>query len=415
MISSIAIQGFKSFRNLNPFQLRPLNVLIGPNRSGKTNFLDFLHLLSEAGRQKLPPAINKRGGVGDVISWSEEQKLAWGLAFEFDVENAPANETGIYYVAEIVKKHFSFSVSKETFGPKESFDISKENFTWTVRHPSTNYDQSQRELAIFASDSNGVSAHDTFSQIGYQLDNSNLIISQLRDSANFPISARLRHELTNITVHRFFDTTPDAPIRNTQPLGMFDADLPPTRLSQGGNNLTNVLYYMQNQPEYQDYYDEYLLTLQRAFPSLENLVFPADLGQGKTILAWKDFEFPKRAITANLLSDGTLRFMCLLAALYDPNPPSLLCIDEPEVGLHPQLVRLLVSVLQEASERMQIIVATHSADLISYLQNADDVVVVEAENGWSTLKRLEQKKLEHWLKDYSLGELWKSGEIGGRL
>lgn len=402
MVSSIAIQGFKSFRNLNTFQLRPLNVLIGPNRSGKTNFLDFLHLLSEAGRQQLSPAISKRGGVVDVISWNGEQKLTWGLGFEFDAESAPANETGIYYVAEIAKRHFSFFVSQE-------------NFKWTVRHPSTNYDQSQRELGIFASDSNGASAYDTLTQIGYKLDNSNLIISQLRDPANFPISAKLRHELANITVHRFFDTTPDAPIRNTQPLGMLEADLPPTRLSQGGNNLTNVLYYMQNQPEYQDYYEEYLLTLQRAFPSLEDLVFPADLGQGKTILAWKDHEFPRRAITANLLSDGTLRFMCLLAALYDPNHPSLLCIDEPEVGLHPQLVRLLVSVLHEASERMQIIITTHSADLISYLQNAEDVVVVEAENGWSTLKRLEQEKLEHWLKVYSLGELWKSGEIGGRL
>lgn len=400
MVSSIAIQGFKSFRNLNTFQLKPLNVLIGPNRSGKTNFLDFLHLLSEAGRQKLPSAISKRGGVVEVISWNGEQKLTWSLGFEFAAENAPANETGIYYVAEIAKRHFSFFVSQE-------------NFKWTVRRPAVKYDESQRELGIFASDSNGASAYDTLTQIGYKLENSNLTISQLRDSANFPISARLRHELANITVHRFFDTTLDAPIRNTQTLGMVDADFPPTRLLQGGNNLTNVLYYMQNQPEYQDCYDEYLLALQRAFPSLEDLIFPADLGQGKTILAWRDREFPKRAITANLLSDGALRFMCLLAALYDPNPPSLLCIDEPEVGLHPQLVRLLVSVLREASERMQIIIATHSADLISYL-HPDDVIVVEAENGWSTLKRLEPEKLEHWLQEYSLGELWKSGEIGGR-
>jgi predicted ATPase len=120
-------------------------------------------------------------------------------------------------------------------------------------------------------------------------------------------------------------------------------------------------------------------------------------------------------MTADLLSDGTLRFMCLLAALYDPEPPSLLCLDEPEVSLHPQLVRLLVSVLHEASERMQIIVATHSPELISYLENADDVVVTEAEEGWSTLKRLSQNGLQHWLEKYSLGELWKSGEIGGRL
>jgi len=172
---------------------------------------------------------------------------------------------------------------------------------------------------------------------------------------------------------------------------------------------------MHNEPKYQDYYEEYLFTLQRAFPSFEKLLFPAEGGQGKTVVAWKDRHFPGRAITANLLSDGTLRFMGLLAALYDPEPPSLLCLDEPEENLHPQLVRLLVSVLHEAAERMQIIVATHSPELISYLENADDVVVAEAEEGWSTLRRLSQNDLQHWLEKYSLGELWMSGEIGGRL
>jgi predicted ATPase len=255
---------------------------------------------------------------------------------------------------------------------------------------------------------------DELTEQGHRLDDTNLAITQVRDSVKYPYYDRLRRFLANITVHQPFNTRENAPIRDAQPIGIRESDVPPTRLSQGGDNLTNVLYFMQNQPEYQDYYEEYLLTLRRAFPSLEDLVFPPDLGQGKTILAWKDREFPKRAITSNLLSDGTLRFMCLLAALYDPNPPSLLCIDEPENGLHPQLLRLLAGVLQEASERMQIIVSTHSSDLISFLECADDVVVVESKAGWSTLRRLSHKELEHWLKEYSLGELWKSGEIGGR-
>lgn len=350
----------------------------------------------------MPDAINQRGGITEVISWGEKQRLAWGVIFDFDEKDAPANEESIFYVAEILKKNFAFFLNQEHFTP-------------TVRRPGASYDQSRREIAIFRSDTNAESAYEKLIHLGYQVDNSNLAITQLRDPLNFPISARLRSELINIAVHRSFNTLPDAPIRNAQLLGMMDAEIPPTRLAPNGDNLTNVLYYIQNQPEYQDYYEEYSLTLQRAFPSLVNLVFPADLGQGKTILAWRDREFPKRAITANLLSDGTLRFMCLLAALYDPNPPSLLCIDEPENGLHPQLLRLLAGVLQEASERMQIIVSTHSSDLISFLDNADDVVVVESEEGWSTLRRLSQQELQHWLEEYSLGELWKSGEIGGRM
>jgi predicted ATPase len=242
-----------------------------------------------------------------------------------------------------------------------------------------------------------------------------LAITQIRDAASYTTLDKLRRYLANITVHRPFNTDDNSPIRNAQPIGVREAEVPPTRLSRGGENLTNVLYFMHNEPKYQDYYEEYLATLRRGFPSFEQLIFPADVGQGKTIMAWKDRYMPKRAITANLLSDGTLCFMCLLAALYDPEPPSILCIDEPEVSLHPQLIRLLASVLEEASDRMQIIVATHSPDLISALQNADDVVVAEAEDGWSTLKRLSQKDLQHWLQEYSLGELWESGEIGGRL
>ncbi len=398
MISSISIEGYKSLRKLNHFPLRALNVLIGPNRAGKTNFLDFMEVLSKAGRQRLPEAINERGGIMEVISWGEKQRLAWEFIFDFSEENAPANHESIAYFAEITKKNFAFSINRETFIP-------------AVPWPNKNYEQSQREVAIF---SNPETLHDTLFQLGYQIENSNLAIAQLRDSLNFAIATKLRSEFANITVHRPFNTSPDAPIRNAQLLGVMDADLPPTRLSSNGDNLTNVLYYLQNQPEYREHYEEYLLTLQHAFPSFEDLVFPADLGQGKTILAWRDREFPKRAITANLLSDGTLRFMCLLAALYDPNPPSLLCIDEPENGLHPQLLRLLASVLKETSERMQIIISTHSPDLISFMDTADDVVITESEEGWSSLRRLSQRELEHWLKEYTLGELWKAGEIGGR-
>lgn len=248
-----------------------------------------------------------------------------------------------------------------------------------------------------------------------QFTSTEMAITQIRDTTAYTTVDKLRLYLANIMVHRPFNTEENAPIRDAQVLGICEAEVPPTRLSRYGDNLTNVLYFLHNEPQYQDYYEEYLLTLQRAFPTFEKFIFPADAGQGKTILAWKDRSFPNRALTANFLTDGTLRFMCLLAALYDPEPPPLLCIDEPEVGLHPQLLRLLASVLKEASERMQIIVSTHSSDLISFLENAGDIVVVESEEGWSTLKRLSQQELQHWLKEYSLGELWKSGEIGGRM
>jgi predicted ATPase len=397
MISSVSIQGFKSYKSLKDFSLRPLNVFIGPNRSGKTNFLDFWDLLSEAGKQQLPNAINKRGGIGSVISWDQSESVRFTL--DFEAREPFMQENGLHYEATIKKQQFFYSMANERLTKQTNKKGEQTNLLNISSGGGLLYNQSTGKRERRAN----------------QFKNVDLAIAQIRNTVTYPTFDKLRHYLANITVHRPFNADDDAPIRNAQLVGMWDAELPPTRLIRGGDNLTNVLYAMHNEPRYQDYYEEYLFTLRRAFPTFEKLIFPADVGQGRTILAWKDHQFSNRSLTANLLTDGTLRFMCLLAALYDPEPPPLLCIDEPEIGLHTQLIRLLVSVLHEASERMQIIVATHSPDLISFLENADDVVVVEAEEGWSTLKRLSQKKLEHWLKEYSLGELWESGEIGGRI
>lgn len=411
MISSVSIQAFKSYKNIKDFSLRPLNVLIGPNRSGKSNFLDFWDILSHAGKQQLPIAINKRGGINSIASWNHKGPLKFELDFEAQGSYSVERQR-VRYSIDIANLQLSYAVSQERLVRNPQ----KTNVSPSSAKPSKV--DPQQNLLVASSGSAIVYASVAGKHERNQLhleNTSDLAITQIRDAVAYPILDKLRRYLANIAVHCPFDTDDNAPIRNAQPIGIREADVPPTRLVGKGDNLTSVLYYMQNQPEYREYYDEYLLTLQRVFPSLESLVFPADLGQGKTILAWRDREFPKRAITANLLSDGTLRFMCLLAALYDPNPPSLLCIDEPENGLHPQLLRLLAGVLQEASERMQIIISTHSSDLISFLENADDVVIVESEEGWSTLRRLSQQELQHWLQEYSLGELWKSGEIGGRM
>jgi len=405
MISSVSIQSFKSFKSLQDFSLRPLNVLVGPNRSGKTNFLDFWDLLSQAGMQQLAQAISKRGGIDSVIGWNQNPTFQYELHFEAQEPFSQENE--IYYLAQIAKQQLTYSVIQERLIKKAGTIESSAN---------------DLELLNISSGRGFIYNESTEANQQHEgwIKTTDLVVTQIRD--NSPIDAtaystmnKVRRYLANISVHRFFNTDEDSPIRNAQLVGVSDAEFPPTRLSRRGDNLTNALYFMHNDLKYQDYYEEYLITLKRAFPSFERLFFPADAGQGKTIMAWQDRNFEKRLLTANLLTDGVLRFMCLLAALYDPNPPSLLCFDEPEIGLHPQLVRLLVSVLQEVSERVQIIVTTHSPELISYLENADDVVVVEAEEGWSTLRRLSQNELQHWLEKYSLGELWMSGEIGGRL
>ena len=117
---------------------------------------------------------------------------------------------------------------------------------------------------------------------------------------------------------------------------------------------------------------------------------------------------------ATRLSDGTLRYLCLLTILCHPNPPPLICLEEPELGLHPDILPDLVGLMRKASERCQLIVTTHSDVIVDALTDTpESVVVCEKHDGSTTMKRLDAGDLAHWLKDYRLGELWSSGELGG--
>ena len=119
-------------------------------------------------------------------------------------------------------------------------------------------------------------------------------------------------------------------------------------------------------------------------------------------------------VPASRLSDGTFRWLCLLAILLDPDPPPLVCIEEPEIGLHPDIVVELAELLCEASKKMQLIVTTHSSTLVDSLTQAPEAVIVcEKVKGATRLQRLKADELRPWLANYSLGELWRSGEIGG--
>ena len=122
----------------------------------------------------------------------------------------------------------------------------------------------------------------------------------------------------------------------------------------------------------------------------------------------------ERSIPATRLSDGTLRYLCLLAILYNPQSPSIICIEEPEIGLHPDIVAGLAKHLRAASERMQVIVTTHSDILIDALSDTpESVVVFENNDGATKMNRLDGHELGEWLEDYRLGQLWTSGQLGG--
>jgi predicted ATPase len=184
------------------------------------------------------------------------------------------------------------------------------------------------------------------------------------------------------------------------------ADELPTRLNEDFSNLAMYLNYLKSIPKVRKMLLE---KLKDVFDGIDD--FGVDIfGNGVQIyLLEGEYKIP-----ATRLSDGTLRYLCLLGILLDPDPAPLICLEEPELGLHPDLLSGLVDLIRECSERTQLIVTTHSETIVdAFSDDPESVVVCEKEEGITKLRRLDSEDLAVWLEDYSLGRLWSRGEIGG--
>jgi predicted ATPase len=192
-----------------------------------------------------------------------------------------------------------------------------------------------------------------------------------------------------------------SPLCSPQP-----ADLPTDHVEEDFSNLGLVLNHIEGMSQARNVLLEHLKSL---YPELTDFYVQV---KGGTVLAFlKEGNF---TIPASRLSDGTLRYLCLLAILCDPEPPPLICIEEPELGLHPDLLPKLADLMVEASERTQLIVTTHSDILVDAMTDRPEVVmVVEKHKGQTTTRRLDANELKIWLEKYRLGELWTRGQIGG--
>ena len=185
------------------------------------------------------------------------------------------------------------------------------------------------------------------------------------------------------------------------------ADLPADFLEEDGRNLSLVLSRLQHQGVMETISEK----LRAVYEDVERISVNLDGGTVQTYIYERGMSSP---IPAARLSDGTLRYLCLLAILYHPTPPPLICLEEPEIGLHPDLISGLAKMLKEASQRTQLIVTTHSDLLVSKFSDTPEAVVVcERTPDGTSLERLDAKKLGFWLEEYSLGEVWLKGAIGG--
>jgi predicted ATPase len=229
------------------------------------------------------------------------------------------------------------------------------------------------------------------------------VLSQWKDPDQYPEITYLGHQFANMRFYREWNLG-----RYTAPRMPQRADLPDDFLLEDASNLGLILNDLQNRSATRQVL---LGKFRQCYESVEEITTKV---QGGTVQIFVHEKGLNQPIPATRLSDGTLRYLCLLTLLCHPTPPPLLCIEEPELGLHPDILTTVAELLVEASQRTQLIVTTHSDALVSALTDTpESVLVFEHDDTGTHLRRLEATRLKQWFEKYSLGELWRMGEIGG--
>lgn len=382
LLRAITLRNILSFGpDTPPLELRALNVLIGPNGSGKSNLLACLSLLPAMSGDLSVPF---RSGGSTVKDWLRNGSFA-PASLEVAIE--PRHEDYLVHWLEFSEANYQVQIRRERvsiYADDLLFTPTNAHVVYSAEGPTVITLNGQQE--IFSS-----LAPDT------QLS----VLAQLRDQRRYPEFARLVKAYEGLIFFRDWSFGSISPIRQPQ-----RADSPGNFLREGGENLALVLNQLRRDPDAKTQIVQLLNNLYEGIDDYETFV------QGGYVELF--LREGKRLIPASRLSDGTLRFLCLLAILCHPSPPPLICLEEPELGLHPDAVVAIGQLLKEASTRTQLIVTTHSQILLDTFQESpEDVVVVSKEEGSTQFKRLDSAQLKPYLAMDSLGNLWNSGQFGG--
>ncbi|MCC6748343.1 MAG: AAA family ATPase [Deltaproteobacteria bacterium] len=361
-LDTITIKGFKSIRAIECLQLEPVTVLIGPNGSGKSNFIgvfEFLHAIREGALQDY---VARAGGADRILHFGSSG-------------------------TEEVRLHVSFTegVNQYEIALKASeTDQLYVNEEWVSFWDKRKYQQPYSESLIPNHGEAGISSPDC-GRIG-----------------NY-----VRRHLGSWRLFHFHDTSSKSPMKKT-------ADLNDNRfLRPNGSNLAPFLYFLREQHETS--YRLIRRTVQRVAPFFDDFQLePQKLNPDKIRLEWKH-KGSDSYFDASSLSDGTLRFIALTALFLQPGPlrPSVVVVDEPELGLHPFAITMLASLVKQSSAETQVLLSTQSPVLLDHF-DPKQVLVADRINGATELAPLDPDRLAAWLEDYSLGQLWEKNELGGR-
>jgi predicted ATPase len=383
LIKNLKISGLLSFGPEGiDLPLHGLNVLIGPNGSGKSNLLEALALL-RAAPTNLPAPVKEMGGVREWLwkNGSSSREATIEAVLEY-----PQGRQSLRHGLQVTDHAGRFEVMDEWIENESSYQ----------NHPKPYFFYRFQRGNPVLNELSGTKRKLKRETVRPEQS----ILSQVRDPEQYPELAWLQHNYERIGLFRNWSFGPGAPLRREQSThGRSDF------LADGGENLAQVLSKIRSRVK-----PELLAALSRLYDGIEDVQLTIDGGNVLLFLV----ERGGREIPATRLSDGTLRYLCLLAILLHPDPPPLLVVEEPELGLHPDVIPTVADLLQKAAQRTQLVVTTHSRMLVDAMGNdPTSVIVCTKENAETRCERLDAKRLRAWLEQYSLGTLWSMGELGG--
>jgi predicted ATPase len=374
-IKSIRIQNYKSIKDSGNVELGSLNVLIGANGAGKSNFIGFFKFLNILFERQLQNHIARKGRADGMMYFGRQSNfLAGEIIFSNDKSRI---------------------IEKDTVATRYRFRMEPDQ-------------------------SNTLFFSEEYSHIDFKMRTSNYVVPILNESNKINSGGTLESRLPegkergsdvlkevfeSFKVFHFHDTGDSSKLKG------FCNTTDYASLVEDGSNLPAFLYRMkQTEPKSFKILE---FTIKSIAPFIDSLhLQPDEINPNQIELRWRE-KGHNNLFNAYSLSDGTLRFICLCTLLLQPKPPSTIIIDEPELGLHPAAIVKLGAMIQSASVSSQIIVSTQSVNLLDSFE-PEDIIVVDRENDQSVFKRLSKEALGVWLEDYTLSELWLKNVLGGR-
>ena len=359
-LDKLKINGYKSIKSLE-IDFTNINILIGANGVGKSNFIGFFNFVRKLVEKELELYVAQLGGANKVLHFGRKftDKLNFSMLFTpngYQATLIPTNEDGLIFKSE--KGYF--------FADKIGYQGGTKEYTLES--------QGSKESKL------PNKAH-TASPLGH-------IVGYIKDWK----------------VYHFHDTSKSSAMK--QPCSINDY----YSLAVDGGNLPAFLYFIKN--HYENAYTKIIKTIQRVAPFFHDFILEPDVANNQIIrLRWKhkgsDLYFD-----SNDLSDGTIRFICLTTLLLQPNLPTMILLDEPELGLHPFALQILASLFRVASNKTQIIASTQSSTFADFF-DIEDIIIADTKENATVFKRLNTDEYKEWFEEYSVGEMWQKNLIGG--